>query len=1075
MVRWQNIWLLLLGLNLWFIFEDLTDHKNDVAFLSKYEKMVTVPQISMCVSMHVSRNPYSSVQNCENIDSSNPYADFVCHVSKQDTIIPTKIIKYARSIRIHRMFNVTSNEYEFKASSIYMNKFHLCITYETNESLRLNISENQTETKLDYDNLIKTIDWNDVDYLRTSTYVPEIKMVAQIFNVYNVSAYLYIDSSNSRAYSFSLHKFFQHCNPKDSICNSGQIVLSMTNYTKLKYPYKTNCFDYERAKFNFTKNNINSKVSCLIECRKLFNPKLNYLYTENDNYELKDENSTTPNSSYTSYCRKLCAGTDCVKIFYYSISWRSLSTSLPIIKLILSDVQYEITTYPVTSQLSYLLQFTSFLCLFYNNNLIAQIMKFHKESTNHLNTFEYGKHLGNSLKKEFVILRIYGVALLLSIILFYNMTDIVIKENQDQTDLSYMAYMDYPINYTHILVTICFPIIEILKDEKRIHADFYDSLNRTDQKLNGTNQKLSEYDILKLNDRLLKEFTLNRLNEITKNESELISATFVYNHLSLRSIKSNGVVSFQPTFRLMNQTKNMVNLTLYGKCFSYNVSRSEYPIQRIFRMSIAYFKILNGHFFSHFVITENDQLPTFIHHKLFTICHLHKLVYKGYKSSTCENYRKSKDGCSSRNECINECIKHGYAKRFRKIPFMIANRLDEKIVDRYGLQVDRVEPYIDQNPEIDIIAKKCWTKFNLTDCVLYTYVNQNSCAKEEFVFNSIRIRLYLPVCREVSMNRWSIVEFANILLTILTVLFGFSAPSILIFILKCVRLIFKIRLSHLKKFEPFIRALLFLWMLHTFDLILLRALSNTPLPNTAYEAFENFHLPRVTTCVSYNFSNITETFKRENKTLTGHILNELTANITIDKLYDRIVFYSENLTTLTINTEQLVKSPNLFVNILSYETFYFQNFKCFNLKLEIFYNASNQKLYEIDDMIRIYLNPNAPIKRMLFSLSPPDTINFNELNTIKNNSINLFSYERYSIKFEDSFKFFRNPKLFFTGKTPKIYDEKNYLTFLRNDIEKRNLTSVLLPIYKESFNIPIKDAEVLKLYQNFYFKLGLHR
>ena len=996
MVRWQNIYFAFLGLCFLFVFYDLKTKRTEVGYFSRYLEFKSFPLISLCADLNVTSNDYHAIGNCTNYqNSTNPYVNLVCYVTKlklTKELIPSQIIEYARSIEMHQMFNVTTDNYAIKRSSIYLNNMHICMTFKIDESKTLNNTNNITKinttlpSPFKYEEQINSIRWDQIDYLNPSTFVVKPKFTAFILNKYHVSAKLFVVSDKELSYLFSLYKFLQYCNPKNLQCNAGQLVVTKTFYTKLQHPYTTDCFFYDKANFDFTVNPVYSRVACISECLKSVFPKFSYLYTKKDDYPL---NRSKAQSFNQRECHSKCSKDDCVRTFHYTSNWRNLSTSKPLIKVIFLNNQYQIVTYSTMSQLTYLLQLTSYLCLIYNNNLIVQIIIIYKELVRHLIKISFTRKLGNLLGKEQISIRIYFLSVNLAIFLLFKTLDGVIKENKNQNDNSFMSYTDYPLNYTHILVTICFPLNHILKNEfKEVFLNKFDSYKN--------NEKMSEHDHLKLNDLLLNRFTINELNNLTKEASDLIKARIAFNDLHGEDIRNNKKIVFQPSFRLLNQTHRVLNVTLYSKCFVYNVSKVELPIQRLFRMSSAIFQILHNHEFSHFTITEKNQYPTFQDVKLFTDCNIQRILDKSYEKESCKMYRQKIDGCERRNRCVEKCIKKSYAQKFKRIPFNVVYGLDERIRDVNGLEVERVDPFVDQNPKLKQIEQFCAEKFRLKDCEFANYINLHSCTNEDFRFNEIKIRLYLPSLVALDVNRWTFSEYFNQTTTMLTVLFGFSMPGILRFIFKCIRIIFKMNLNSINKFRPVIRALLFLFMVYNFGTILNRVIGDKDLlPYSAYRAFDSFSLPRVTTCVKYNYTEIENRFEKVK--LNGLLLDELTSHITIDKLYRKIAIYSKDLQPVTVDVKKLTSNRKHEYHNLSFRHFYFQNYKCFLMKIDIVYDTNNYDLFYLDDMIKMYLNYDAPIERMTYSLSPQNTINFNEINDIKLNCLHLISFESYFV------------------------------------------------------------------------------
>ena len=117
------------------------------------------------------------------------------------------------------------------------------------------------------------------------------------------------------------------------------------------------------------------------------------------------------------------------------------------------------------------------------------------------------------------------------------------------------------------------------------------------------------------------------------------------------------------------------------------------------------------------------------------------------------------------------------------------------------------------------------------------------------------------------------------------------------------------------------------------------------------------------------------------------------------------MYYTRNLTEQTISGKEMVeKDEDKPDEDISYEVFFFQKYKCFNIELGITYDTNNPKLFYIDDMIRLYVGNDAPIGQMFYSLSPPNTINFNQLNRFFESCLHLNIFESYYVS---EFAFYR--------------------------------------------------------------------
>lgn len=1063
MFNWQKFWLILIGIGCIGTFFRLTVEKNFVSFYSRFTESKDYPSFSMCIPLNITTHDYPLVDHCKSVEKQlNPYVRLICFVSKLKQLIPAEIIKYAKTLNVHEMFDITVSNHALKQSSIYMNDFHLCISYEVFclKNVSHKVEEDYEDLELNakhlsYNRQFDEIKYDEVEFLRSGTWTPRISLTMSIVNKFKVTSKLFIYPTSEIGYYFSLYKFNQFCSAKpfnESVCNSGQLIVSRTNYTRLPEPYVTDCFDYTKTNFNFTKNRIFSRVSCLEECRKsIFRSNRSY-YSEIDDKELGKRSGIKYNQTF---CLSKCKRPDCSQNFYYVNSWKSLSLSAEtgLIKVIFLSFQYDIIAYVKTSFSSYILQMASYLCLVLNNNLIVQILKLHKELVCKLLAFDLTKSLGKLFDTEFVYVRLHFIAFLLALLISFKMFSNYMNEMDNKIN-GYISFIHYPTNYTHIIITICFPIIEILRKPEEIESRFGYS-NQTDLK----------DSVIKLNNDILNTFTFNELISMTKNETELIKAEIIFNNLRKTEINTKILTSLLPTSRLIVLPDHILNLTLYAKCFSYNVAFNEFTFQRIFRMTSVRFLMLNE-YFSHFTITENNRFPNFRDHKLFASCNLHRMVKKIENFTTdCRNYDTYYQNlkCTNRYECIDNCIKWEYAGQFKKIPFTSIYREGELIKDKNGNSVLRTETFTSQHNLIyREIKEMCEKKFRAEECERGDYVNVQSCSEEDFYFRIILIKLYLSSLVELKKDKYSFWEIFNQVTTLLSVLFGFSVPSIFKYLIKSVILVFKTNINS-KRLKRKIRAFLFIVMCYNFNQILTRASENNPVPNTLYSAFDTFRLPRVTTCATYDFNKIYDNYNRLNKNLTGYDLDKETENIQIEKIYKRISFYSLSLEKIDLEFKDLVKNQSFKSFNISFNRFYFHDFKCFNIHINISYETANKHLFFIDDIMRLYLTNSAPVGGLYYSLSPENTINFNELNNIYQNYIHLISFEAYEVSNTDRFKYIRNPRLMFS-KPISIYNEEKYLNSLSDQLAKKFMTTIFLPIYEKDFNLSINYDVALKIY-----------
>ena len=231
-----------------------------------------------------------------------------------------------------------------------------------------------------------------------------------------------------------------------------------------------------------------------------------------------------------------------------------------------------------------------------------------------------------------------------------------------------------------------------------------------------------------------------------------------------------------------------------------------------------------------------------------------------------------------------------------------------------------------------------------------------------------------------------------------------------------------------------------------------------------YEILETWRMPEIIFCIDFDKSLIDMNHK-----LTGNYLDEITKDIRIETVFDRIRYLNNNRTN-----EWITLKSNFTGDQFRIEQFFFLNEKCFKIILEMEYHRDQfHFLFDTNfgsNVLGISFNKELIHRISYFMTKPKNQIQFSKLVKLDFKyrfwyKTILISQELFELKYYDKFNFIKNPSSLFYGEN----DATHYLNNLLNNFKRssNHLRTLKLPLKENHFNDEIDDD----LFEQYYLQV----
>lgn len=209
----------------------------------------------------------------------------------------------------------------------------------------------------------------------------------------------------------------------------------------------------------------------------------------------------------------------------------------------------------------------------------------------------------------------------------------------------------------------------------------------------------------------------------------------------------------------------------------------------------------------------------------------------------------------------------------------------------------------------------------------------------------------------------------------------------------------------------------------------------------------SLYFPTVGLCFNYYTPNQTIL-----DNLTGYDLEEMTSNLTVKSVFDRILYIdpsAEEKIWKSEEDEEMDFEDNFHINAV-----YYRNKKCFDFAYEL--NVKELGLNKYNHGLRIKLKDNLPFSDVFYytrAYNGDSISRFYQLDVDSNYQI---SFDKIKITYADLYQGFRNP-LFWLLNPVKTRDSK-YLYNLREEFARtKNHSTLLLPLTEELFELTVRN------------------
>lgn len=866
-------------------------------------------------------------------------------------------------------------------------------------------------------------------------------------NIYNLS-FISIPFKEKYLYFFFRYFHIQFCRAFEN-CYHFFFQIEQYKFKFLKEPYGSKCIDYEKLNYNFS-NTIDNEDIGLIECVKEKDPISLFFFTSNDtkpfiyfatNYASTPKLKELPKTETFRGCLKKFSRKDCGQSIHLNIQQKHVQKNY--LNFTFKDRTVLIDENIFMTSLDFNLQVLGFISLIFGFSL--------NSSLSYINLY-IDLHFNPKVKLSNLIF------CLKYFLIFMVLTHMIIRTFQMTTDFKnqtmyQVTYFNYFFDHKTIKIYICFPLPLTVK---------------LDDGLNATNKEPHELKLL--TDILLKEYTLNDLIKKSVQPNELIERIFLTDGL-----KNTDVNVDEFSFQAFLMSNYEDDTSIYSKCFGYNIVMNLTSYQKLLKSTSLKIKFKVKYISFYFVsanqrVTEHDT-------QLYPTDKIFRYVFKRNQYE-CRDYHKVKFNntiCLTQQSAIDLCSIHKFVSEFKHLPLMVLHQERFKTYGQYKFtskkgDVDQVKE-IKDNHMLEF-KKKCRKRFKEKNCEMVEYRANGKKVSVSKENNKISFDMFFLNQTYKPRDYNNLIAFISNVITLWSIFIDVSFASIFNLVLKLIKSRFKkdsnvvilnrnsprseeankqrSDCSYLKLIK---KSPIFILFSGSLVVILFDTFLTTPIQSISFDTKKiRYNFPTVGFCFDFTLN------ESERSYLTGHKLDQLTSHLNFTNFLDRVEYINNDSQNATWIVDQNELDENIYIDY-----FYYLDKKCFAFKYNLDIDSWDHLL--IDYALRIHFKPNLTFDYIYYFTKAKQEDSFSQFHRLRQN------HNLYSIKFEcmrmiyiDILSKFKNPLILLTNKYST--QDAIYIFSLREWFEKAtNLTTVYLPLRKNSFNLVINDDKFRDYYR----------
>ena len=385
-----------------------------------------------------------------------------------------------------------------------------------------------------------------------------------------------------------------------------------------------------------------------------------------------------------------------------------------------------------------------------------------------------------------------------------------------------------------------------------------------------------------------------------------------------------------------------------------------------------------------------------------------RIIKRVQRAGRCVNYQTAYPNCNSKANCFDRCFHREFSKTFGGISI----QLDETVIDKDFFTEDEWSRYR-ANEDRDVylsFVEGCRT--NYTSCEEVLFENTEAVRNKEYVERTNRIDLYYDISRVIEEEP-SLRKLLFDLVGIQSILFGMNVWKLSIALCCLIR----IRFEHQKFYFAAVRLACWVGALYHVYCILDNLVNAPLIYSQSWVALDHIDFPEVMFCFSFDKSKIDPTRK-----LTGDYLNELTEELNVETLFQRIAYLNESRqwSDLDLNSNR---------GQFRVEITFFMERKCFKLIYPVRLNRSFFRFLDNTEVLKVFFHWNAFEKKMpvYFFTAVRNTLQFSKISELHLNtcgSLMTFFVRQvfFEIRVEDKFNLVKNPLSLLEENSPNDAD-----------------------------------------------------
>ena len=341
------------------------------------------------------------------------------------------------------------------------------------------------------------------------------------------------------------------------------------------------------------------------------------------------------------------------------------------------------------------------------------------------------------------------------------------------------------------------------------------------------------------------------------------------------------------------------------------------------------------------------------------------------------------------------------------------------------------------------IEEQCLIEFKNLDCTSIQYYQTT---RPGYNYDELQIFINLNFIKYVRKD--TVESLIGLILKILnleSILFGSNATNLLLTLIHTMRKLFNLNWSKLS--AKTYRVIVFLFCLvgfcfHNYH-IFHEVINDELVDNGYFKPINENKLPNIFYCFPYEQNKVDE-----NHRISLSYLDKVTDDLNYENVFHKIRFYNKTVWKIFRPTNGSVSMDNE----ISIGHFYFQQWKCFEINLNVLFNEVDFLFASDKFVLAVHFKRDLynQFELVYFSYRETESRRFCatyefKLGHYNNTSTKLYKYrlnfETFEIKQNDRFELVKRPlNLFY--KTININDVTNYLNTMKQTFERDyNLTT----------------------------------